>query len=138
MAIEGIFGTVLFGKVMGGFRTFHKIQKKTAGRYHDSHIHLQKPLTQRGGNELTEIEMSIVLNGAWTGSPQGMLSQLHLYQENALAAPLIVGGRPMAPGLSLFVLRSLSETHLYWLKGGILLHAELELELKEYMAFTSG
>jgi len=138
MAIEGIFGLVLFGKVLGGFRTFHEIKRKYGSRFHDHEIHLQKPLTEYSGPELVEIGMGISLNGAWSGDPNRMLSELHFMQESALAAPLIVGGKPMGPGLSLFVLRSLSETHIHWLKGGRLLHVELELEFKEYQAFTGG
>lgn len=138
MSTEGIFGSVLFGKVLGGFRTFHQITKKSAGRFHDHEIHLQKPLSEWSGDGLVEIGMSITLNAAWSGDPHRMLAELHLYQENALAAPLIIGGRPMAPGLSLFVLRSVSETHMYWLKGGILIHADIDLEFKEYIAFAEG
>lgn len=138
MAVEGIYGSVLFGKVLGGFRTFHQITRKYAGRYVDHEIHLSKPLTERCGDELVEIGMAISLNGAWSGDPHKMLSELHFYQEGGLAATLVVGGKPMGPGLSLFVLRSISETHLYWLKGGRLLHADLDLEFKEYQAFTGG
>lgn len=138
MAIEGIFGSIMFGKVLGGFRTFHQISRKYGGRFVDHEIHLSKPLTEYCGSELVEISMAITLNGAWSGDPNKMLSELHFYQEAALAASLIVGGRPMGPGLSLFVLRSLSETHGHWLKGGKLIHCDLDLEFREYQAFTGG
>jgi Phage P2 GpU len=140
MAVVGIFGAVRFGRVLGGFSTFHQITSHQAGRFHGHNIHLRKPLSEWTGNDLVEVELTLTLNAAWSGDPNRMLSLLHLYQasEPPFVAPLVLGGKPMAPPPSLFVLQSIDETHEHWLKGGQLIHAEVTLHFQEYIAFTEG
>jgi hypothetical protein len=134
--IEGAFGTIIFGRVQGRIETFEEIGRKYSGRFGSHMVHLQKPLLEWAGSDLLQIDLKISLNAAWCGDPNVLLAEWHFYHENALAAPLIVGGKPMGPGLSLFVVTDLDETHKHWLRGGKLLSVELSVSFKEYIAFA--
>jgi hypothetical protein len=138
MATEGIYGSIVFGKARGRFQTFEEINRKYAGRYGEHQVHLRKPLLEYGGPALLEIEYTIHLDAAWCGDPIPLLAEWHFYQENAMAAPLIVGNKPMGPGLSLFVITEFSEHHKHWLHRGRLLAVELSVNFKEYIPFTEG
>lgn len=136
--VEGIYGSIIFGRTQGRINTFYEIKKHYQGRYGAHMVHLRKPLLEWAGNDLLAIEFGFNLNASWCGDPNDILAQWHFYHENAIAAPLIVGGQPMGPGLSLFVVEHLEELHKYWLPGGQLLAVELHASFKEYIPFTEG
>ena len=115
--------------------TFYSISKKQSGRYGKHEVHLQKQPLEWGGNDLIEIQMKITLNAAWCKDPHVHLAKFHLMQETAMAAPLIVGGKPMGPGMSLFVITALSEEHTHWLRNGTLIRATLDVNFTEYLPF---
>jgi hypothetical protein len=136
--LEGLYGTILFGRALGRIATFHEVTRRYTGRFGAHMVHRQKPLLEWAGNDLLEIDMQINLNASWCGNPNFHLAEWHYYQENAIAAPLIIGTKPMGPGLSLFVVTDLSETHKHWLRGGQLLAVELSVSFKEYTPFVSA
>jgi hypothetical protein len=136
--IEGIYGALIFGRVLGRIQTFHEIERKYSGRFGSHMVHLRKPLLEWAGNDLIEIEMKVNLNSSWCGDPNPLLAAWHFFHENAIAAPLIVGGKPMGPGLSMFVITELSEAHKHWLPGGQLIAVELNVTFKEYIPFAEG
>ena len=136
MAVEAIYGSIIFGRAMGRIHTFEEIQRKYTGRYGSHMVHMRKPLLEYAGNDLVEITMTVHLNAAWCGNPLPLLAQWHAYHEGALAAPLIVGGVPMGPGLSLFVITDITETHKHWLHSGRLIAVELNANFKEYIPFA--
>jgi hypothetical protein len=138
MASEGIFGAIQFGRARGRIHTFHEIERKYAGRFASHMVHLRKPLLEWAGNDLLKITMKVNLDASWCGDPLPLLAQWHFFHENALAAPLIIGSKPMGPGLSLFVITEMQETHKHWLKKGRLLAVELSIEFQEYIPFTEG
>lgn len=134
----GLLGSVSFGThVPGGIVTFHAMQRKRSSRWEDHVIHGRKPVPEYLGPALIEAQIEMVLNTAWC-NPQGALSLLHLYQEQALAMPLIIGGKPFGPGLSLFSVREIDEKHVHWSRQGDVLKYELGVNLTEYRAFQSG
>ena len=136
--IEGAYGSIVFGKAQGRFNTFYEIKKHSEGRYGSHMVHMSKPLLEWAGNDLLAIEFGFNLNASWCGDPNAILAQWHFYHESAIAAPLIVGGKPLGPGLSLFVVEHLEEWHKYWLPGGQLLCVELHASFKEYIPFAEG
>lgn len=136
--VEGIYGSILFGKVQGRIHTPHEIERKYSGRYGVHMVHLQKPLLEWGGNDLVQIDLRVNLNSSWCGDPLPILAQWHFYHENAMAAPLVIGSKPMGPGLSLFVITEMSELHKHWLRGGKLVAAELSVSFTEYIPFVSA
>jgi Phage P2 GpU len=136
--IEGAYGSIIFGKTQGRINTFYEVKRHYEGRYGEHMVHLRKPLLEWAGNGLVAIEFGFNLNAAWCGDPNELLAQWHFYHENAIAAPLIVGGKPMGPGLSLFVVEHLEELHKYWLAGGQLIGVELHVSFKEYIPFAEG
>lgn len=138
MAVEGIFGSIIYGRSGRRFHTFYEIDRKYAGRFGEHEVHLRKPLLEYAGPALVEIDMSLNLDASWSGDPLPILAEWHVYQEGALAAPLIVGGKPMGPGLSLFVITELSEHHKHWLPRGRLIAVELRATFKEYIAFSES
>jgi hypothetical protein len=138
MAAEGIYGAIIFGKLQGRIMTFEQVERKYTGRFSAHMVHLRKPLLEWAGNDLVEIHMKLNLNASWCGDPLPILAQWHLFHENALAAPLVIGGKPMGPGLSLFVITELHESHKHWLTGGKLLAVELSVTFREYVAFTDS
>jgi Phage P2 GpU len=135
---EGIFGAVIFGRARGRIHTFEEITRKYTGRFGSHMVHLRKPLLEWAGNDLIEIGINVHLNAAWCGDPLPILAEWHFFHENALAAPLIIGGKPMGPGLSMFVINEMGETHKMWLPGGRLIAVELQISFKEYIPFTEG
>ncbi len=135
---EGIFGAIVFGRARGRIHTFEEIDRKYSGRFGSHMVHLRKPLLEWAGNDLLEITMKIGLDASWCGDPLPILAEWHFFHENALAAPLIIGTKPMGPGLSMFVITELSEHHKHWLRGGQLLAVELSVTFKEYIPFTEG
>jgi hypothetical protein len=137
MALEGLYGAIIFGKAQGRIHTFHEIDKKYSGRYGAHMVHLRKPLLEWAGNDLLEITMKIALDSSWCGSVDAVLAEWHFFHESALAAPLIVGGKPMGPGLSMFVITELHEHHKHWLRGR-LIACELDATFKEYIPFSEG
>jgi hypothetical protein len=136
--VEGLFGAIIFGRLQGRIMTFEDVNRHYTGRYSTHMVHLRKPLLEWAGNDLLKIEMKVSLNASWCGDPLPLLAQWHLFHENALAAPLIIGGKPMGPGLSLFVITELQETHKNWLAGGRLIAVELSVMFQEYIPFTEG
>jgi phage protein U len=138
MATEGIYGAIQFGRARGRIHTFEEIERKYTGRFTSHMVHLRKPLLEWAGNDLVEITMKVHLNSSWCGDPLPLLARWHFFHENALAAPLVIGTKPMGPGLSLFVITELSETHKHWLKKGRLIAVEMSITFKEYIPFSEG
>lgn len=134
--IEGAYGTIIFGRVLGRIQTFDDVSRRYTGRFGTHNVHLQKPLLEWAGSDLLQVEMKISLNAAWCGDPNILLAEWHFYHENALAAPLVIGGKPMGPGLSLFVVTDLNEAHKFWLASGQLISCDLSVTFKEYQAFA--
>jgi hypothetical protein len=138
MAVEGIYGAVVFGRARGRIHTFQEVTRHYTGRFNAHMVHLRKPLLEWAGNDLVKITMNVNLDASWCGDPNPILAEWHLFHENALAAPLVIGGKPMGPGLSLFVITELQETHKHWLPGGKLIAVELQATFQEYIAFSEG
>lgn len=136
--IEGIYGAIIFGRALGKIHTFYEIERKYAGRYGSHMVHLRKPLLEWAGNDLLKIDMKINLNASWCGDPNPILAEWHFFHENAIAAPLIVGGKPMGPGLSMFVIDDMHERHRHWLPGGKLIAVEVDVSFAEYIPFAEG
>ena len=136
--VEGIFGAIVFGRARGRIHTFEDVERKYTGRYTSHLVHMRKPLLEWAGNDLLEITMKVSLDAAWCGNPLPILAEWHFFHENGLAAPLIIGGKPMGPGLSLFVIAEMQETHKHWLPGGQLIAVELSATFREYIPFTEG
>jgi len=135
---EGVYGSIIFGRARGRIHTFEALERKYKGRFGVHMVHLRKPLLEWAGNDLLEIEMRINLDASWCGNPLPILAEWHYFHENAMAAPLLVGGKPMGPGLSLFVITSIDEHHKNWLPPGRLLAVEMSVAFQEYIPFTEG
>jgi Phage P2 GpU len=138
MAVEGIYGAIVFGRARGRIHTFEEVQRHYSGRFTSHMVHLRKPLLEWAGNDLLKIDMKVSLNSSWCGDPLPLLAAWHFFHENAFCAPLIIGGKPMGPGLSLFVITELQEHHKHWLKGGRLISVELQVQFQEYIPFSEG
>jgi hypothetical protein len=136
--IEGRFGTIIFGRARGRIMTFEEIERKYTGRFGTHMVHLRKPLLEWAGNDLVKIDMKVHLNASWCGNPLPILAEWHFSHENALAAPLVVGGKPMGPGLSLFCITEMVEAHKHWLAGGRLIAVELNIHFEEYIPSAEG
>src|ERR1700749_1988178 len=115
---EGVFGAIIFGRARGRIHTFDELNRKYTGRFGSHMVHLRKPLLEWAGNDLVVIDMSVHLNAVWCGDPNPILAEGHFFHETATAAPLVVGGKPMGPGLSMFVIEEMTEHHKHWLPGG--------------------
>jgi hypothetical protein len=136
--MEGLYGAIIFGKAGGRIHTFYEIVRKYTGRYGEHMVHLRKPLLEWAGNGLIKIDMKIKLNANWCGDPLPILAEWHFFHENAIAAPLVIGGKPMGPGLSMFVIEDIDEEHKHWLPGGQLIAVEVSVTFAEYIPFAEG
>jgi hypothetical protein len=136
--VEGLYGPIIFGRTRGRIHTFYEIERKYTGRYSAHMVHLRKPLLEWAGNDLMKIDMKIKLNAAWSGDPLPILAEWHLFHENAWWSPLVIGGKPMGPGLSLFVIDEMQENHAHWLDGGRLIAVEVSISFIEYIPFAEG
>jgi len=136
--VEGSFGAVIFGRARGRIHTFEEVERKYSGRFASHMVHLRKPLLEWAGNDLVKIDVRISLNSSWCGDPLPILDLWHRLHETALAATLIIGNKPMGPGLSMFVITELRERHKHWLPRGRLISVELDVHFDEYIPFTEG
>ena len=135
----GIAATLAAGLIRGGhIMTFHEVEREYKGRFGAHMVHLRKPLLEWAGNDLIKIDMKIKLNAAWCGDPNVRLNEWHYLHENGIAAPLVIGGRPMAPDYSLFVITQMKESHRHWLTGGRLISVDLDITFEEYIPFAEG
>ncbi len=132
----GVFGPIIFGKANRTIHTFYEMDRDYHGRYGAHMVHLRKPLLEWAGNDLIKISMKIKLNAAWCGDPIPIMDEWHDLLENAMAAPLIIGGKPMAPDLSLFVITEMKEAHKHWLASGQLIAVELAVHFEEYIPYA--
>jgi len=135
---EGTYGPIIFGKANARINTFYEISRDYKGRYGAHLVHLRKPLLEWAGNDLIKIDMRIKLNAAWCGDPLPILNEWHSLHEQGIAAPLIIGGKPMAPDYSLFVITEMKESHKHWLIGGRLIALDLDIHFEEYIPFAEG
>jgi len=131
--VEGFFGPIVFGKAAHRIQTFHEVTRQYKGRFGAHMVHLRKPLLEWAGNDLIKIDMKVNLNASWCGEPNTLLALWHYLHENAMAAPLIIGGRPMGTGMSLFVITEMAENHKHWLSGGRLIAVEIDAHFEEYI-----
>lgn len=135
---EGTYGSIIFGRKNQRIHTFYEILRDYKGRYGAHMVHLRKPLLEWAGNDLIKIDMRFKLNAAWCGDPNVILIEWHFLLEGGYAAPLIIGGRPMAPDQSLFVITEMKENHKHWLTGGKLIAVELDVHFEEYIPFAES
>jgi hypothetical protein len=108
------------------------MKKTVTARWGDHPIHLSKPLLEYAGPQLIEITFRMELIKPFTVDPLMTIIMLEEIMDLATPLPLIIGMKPMGRGLSLFVLSSLSHEMKYFYRGGGLLGASVEVQLKEY------
>jgi phage protein U len=138
MAIVASFGPVVLGHIGGIIRTYQELTRADTGRWTDHEVHLVKPRSEWCGEALIEISMKVNLNTGWCANVTSIISEFHAMKRNAIPAPLVCGGKPMGPMFSLFVLRSVQETHKFWLGDGTLIGAEIDLGFTEYIPYIEG
>jgi phage protein U len=130
----GLLGAISFGvHVPGGIVTFHGMSRKHSSRWEDHPIHLHTPSSEYLGPDLVEAQIEMNLNAAWC-DPQRAIARLVMYWEQALAMPLVIGGRPFGPGRSLFTVREVDEKHSRWWRRGELIKNDVAVTLKEHRA----
>lgn len=125
----------------GSYRTqtFYDMRRTFKASYKAHEIHLQKPVGEYVGPGLVEVSFSMNLSTRWGLNPNLLLAQLHQYLgPPAQAAILFVGGRLLGPGLSLFVITDLDESHKYFSRNGILIACEVSVKMTEYQANQPG
>jgi hypothetical protein len=108
------------------------MSKTVTARWGDHAIHLDKPLLEYSGPQLIELSFKMELVKPFTADPLGTIIVLEEIMDLAIPLPLIVGMKPMGRGFSLFVLTSLKHQMKYFYRGGGLMGASVEVELKEY------
>ena len=133
--LVGLYGTIPF--MTGSYRTqtFYDMRRTHKASFKAHEIHLQKPVSEYVGPGMVEISFSMNLSTRWGLQPQIMLAQLHRYLgPPAQAAILFIGGRLLGPGLSLFVITDLDESHKFFSRNGVLFACEVNVKMTEYQA----
>jgi hypothetical protein len=128
----GLYGTIFFHSGTTGLTTFNELKKTVTARWGDHPVHLSKPLLEYSGPQLIEITFRMELIKPFTADPLATIIILEEIMDLAIPLPLIIGMKPMGRGFSLFVLTSLSHEMKYFYRGGGLLGASVEVQLKEY------
>jgi hypothetical protein len=108
------------------------MKKTVTARWGNHAVHLSKPLLEYGGPELIEISFKMELVKPFTVDPLMTIVMLEEIMDLAIPLPLVIGMKPMGRGFSLFVLTSLTHEMKYFYRGGGLLGASVEVQLKEY------
>jgi hypothetical protein len=108
------------------------MSKTVTARWGEHPVHLAKPLLEYGGPQLIEISFKMELVKPFTTDPLATIIVLEEIMDLAIPLPLVVGMKPMGRGFSLFVLTSLKHQMKYFYRGGGLLGASVDVELKEY------
>jgi phage protein U len=135
---QGAFGSFLFGKVFGHWQAFHEYTRNEDARYADHMVWLAKPKSEYSGPGLIQLDLKMVLLTTWSGDIRPIVSQLHAYQRNGVAATLLLGGKPAGPRQSMFILESLNEKYTHWLADGTPVRVELKLNFVEYQPQLSA
>jgi Phage P2 GpU len=128
----GLYGPIFFHSGSTGLTTFDEMRKTVSARWGDHPVHLQKPLLEYGGPQLIEISFRMELIKPFTMDPLGAIVILEEIMDLAIPLPLVIGLKPMGRGVSLFVLQQLSHEMKYFYRGGGLLGASVEVQLREY------
>lgn len=106
----------------------------TAAAYAEHALILGKPRLQRVGSSLDDLKLGIKLHSGFC-DPQSVIDQLASYRENGDAVRYINGvGRLMGT----FVLTTMKQNDIAWGPNGVIMQAELELELKEIVSVVQA
>jgi Phage P2 GpU len=135
--ITGLYGTVVFGVLGRGAHAYYDLHRHSKARFSDHDIHLQKPVSERTGPGLVELDFMMNLSTRWGPNPHVMLAQLKLYHDNGIAALLWLGAKPAGPGMSLFTLRELDESHKFFSRTGIVIGCEVQVKMVEHQPFQA-
>ena len=128
----GLYGPIFFHSGSTGLLTFDQMKKTVAARWGEHPIHLAKPLLEYGGAQLIEVSFKMELIKPFTADPLGTIVMLEEIMDLGIPLPLVIGLKPMGRGFSLFVMTSLTHEMKYFYRGGGLLGASVDVQLKEY------
>jgi len=130
--MTGIYGPIVFGTGYGG-NDFQDMRKTVSARWLSHEVHLNKPLLEYGGPQLIEVEFTMKWMLPISGDPVSAIFILQEIMDLALPLPLFIGLLPVGRGSSLFVMQELQISPKYFVQGGVLIGADAQVHLKEYV-----
>jgi hypothetical protein len=134
----GIFGLtppIVFGSGPTGIMTFDNFQKITKQRFAVHDVHLQTPIVEYTGPDLTQVTFTMNFmysNPQITTPPNEGIAQLEALQGSGQPQPLIIGCVPVGSGMSTFVIEELLTAVKYWGPGGTVMGASVTVKLLQY------
>jgi len=129
--VIGSIGSVVFEVSSDTVRTFDNFKREGAARWAKHDVHKIKPVSEFLGVDLDKISFTIHLSTSLGISPQQEIETLRNYRDEGKAVSLLIGEKPVSTGL--FTIQSLSEDWKTIDNHGVLMVADVSVELLEYV-----
>lgn len=129
----GTFGPLTFETSEKKIRTFDAFKRKTTAKFGDHEIIGLKPKTEFIAPGLDDISFQVVFSAYLGLSPAKEIDQLREIVQKGEYHPLIIGGKTLGK----FVVESLSEAWKDVDNQGNLIHASMDVSMKEYIESSS-
>lgn len=128
----GMFGSLVFECSSRRVHSYEDLKVTNSSRYAQHDAHLELPILEYTGPNLSEVSFRMNFNTSWGSPPIPSIRQMRIYARDGLVSPLITGSLPSAVGFNLWVCTQLGEEHK-WVDGrGLLFGASIDVSLKEY------
>ena len=128
--IIGYLGDIVFTTSKSLVRTIDGFGRSGSGRWAAHEVIGDKPLLEFLGAGLEEISFEMLFNSSLGVDPETELAALRELRDSGEAVPLVLNGTMVTDNY--WVVESLSETVLYWARGGSVQVARVSVTLREY------
>ncbi|WP_319403139.1 phage tail protein [uncultured Anaeromusa sp.] len=125
----GTFGELTFEVSDSKVRTIDEFKRKTAAKFEEHAILGLKPKLEFIAPGLAEISFQVVFSALLGTSPLKEIEQLKETMQKGEYQSLVIGGKVLGD----FVIESMAESWKHIDNKGNLLHAAVDLSLKEYV-----
>lgn len=121
----GTLGTVVFEASSDAIRTFNGLSITRTARYATHELYSQRPVVEYLGEQLEKVTLAVRLDVSSGLNPREELAGLKTILDSGTPNDLIIGDANMGS----FVLESMTETHRVIDGTGVLLVADVTLNL---------
>ena len=127
----GSLGDVVFEVSSDSVKTFNDLNMQYSAKYAQHDIHGKKGLLEFTGLDPTTMSLKILLSSALGVTPKEEIVTLLEMLNAGKAIPFILDGEPQGDGL--WVIENMSVEQKTLSNKGVLILAEVSLNLKEYV-----
>jgi phage protein U len=130
--LVGMFGTLIFECSSRRVHSYEDLKVSNSARYATHDTHLELPVLEYCGPNLSEVKFRMNFNTSWGAPPEVSIRMLRQYARYGFVSPLITANKPVGFNFNLWVCIEAGEEHK-WVDGrGQLFGAYVDVSLKEY------